>query len=344
MTDGPNGRINQKSPRMIDVARLAGVSHQTVSRVLNASPAVGPELTLRVQEAIQLLGYKRNPAARALASRRSMNLGVISFGISLYGPSLTLFGIAEASRDVGYTTSLITLANFKRETVRAAFDHLEEISVDGVIAVAPVQGAIDMVRGLADDLPLITFEPGAPNGPTSAAIDEVLGARLATRHLLERGHESVWHVSGPDGWLGTEARIRGWQQELAAHRRVAHEIIACENWSSGAGYRAGQHIAANREITAVFVANDQMSLGVLHALHEAGVRVPDDVSIVGFDDIPEAAHFLPALTTVRLDFDAVGRACVAMLMNAMQRKATGAAHLPAPKLVVRASTAGPRVR
>lgn len=154
----------------------------------------------------------------------------------------------------------------------------------------------------------------------------------------------MWHVSGPDGWLGTEAQIRGWQQELAAHRRVAHEIIACENWSSGAGYRAGQHIAANREITAVFVANDQMSLGVLHALHEAGVRVPDDVSIVGFDDIPEAAHFLPALTTVRLDFDAVGRACVAMLMNAMQRKATGAAHLPAPKLVVRASTAGPRVR
>lgn len=344
MTDGSSGRVSQKSPRMIDVARLAGVSHQTVSRVLNASPAVGPELTLRVQEAIKLLGYKRNPAARALASRRSMNLGVITFGASLYGPSLTLFGIAEASRQVGYTTSLITLADFKRDTVRAAFDHLEEVSVDGVIAVAPVQGAIDMIGGLADDLPLITFAPGAPSGPTSAAIDEVLGARLATRHLLECGHDSVWHVSGPEGWLGTDARIRGWRQELAAHRRVAHEIITGESWSARAGYRAGQHIAANREISAVFVANDQMSLGVLHALNEAGVRVPDDVSIVGFDDIPEAAYFLPALTTVRLDFDAVGRACVAKLMNAMKSQAAGAAHLPLPKLVVRASTAGPNQR
>src|ERR1700676_2923821 len=123
MTDGPNNRVVQKSPRMIDVAKLAGVSHQTVSRVLNASPAVGPELTLRVQEAIQLLGYKRNPAARALASRRSMNLGVISFGISLYGPSLTLFGITEAARKVGYTTSLVSLADCSRETFQEAFDH-----------------------------------------------------------------------------------------------------------------------------------------------------------------------------------------------------------------------------
>lgn len=210
---------------MMDVARLAGVSHQTVSRVLNASPAVGPELTLRVQEAIQLLGYKRNPAARALASRRSMNLGVISFGISLYGPSLTLFGIAEAARQAGYTTSLITLADFERQAVRAAFDHLEEASVDGVIAVAPFGRALDMIRGLAEDLPLITFEPGVVGKETSAAIDEVLGARLATRHLLDLGHETVWHVSGPEGWLGSDARIKGWREELAANRRVAHEIV-----------------------------------------------------------------------------------------------------------------------
>ena len=322
---------------MMDVARLAGVSHQTVSRVLNASPAVGPELTLRVQQAIQLLGYKRNPAARALASRRSMNLGVISFGISLYGPSLTLFGIAEGSRQAGYTTSLITLADFDRDAVRAAFEHLEEVSVDGVIAVAPHRGALDMIRGLAEDLPLITFEPGVTGRETSAAIDEVLGARLATRYLLDLGHEAVWHVSGPEGWLGTEARIRGWREELAANRRVAHEIVAGSDWSAAAGYRAGRRIAANREITAVFVANDQMSLGVLHALHEVGVQVPEDVSVVGFDDIPEAAHFLPPLTTVRLDFDAVGRACVTMLINTIQGRAPGDVVLPPPKLIERSS-------
>jgi DNA-binding LacI/PurR family transcriptional regulator len=215
MSDAINGRT-QKSPRMIDVARLAGVSHQTVSRVLNGSPSVGPELTLRVQEAIQLLGYKRNPAARALASRRSMNLGVISFGISLYGPSLTLFGIAEAARQVGYATSLITLGDVSRDTVRAAFDHLDEVSVDGVIAVAPFKSLMDVIRGLENSRPLVRFEPGVVDSPMSVAIDEVLGARLATRHLLELGHASVWHVAGPAGWLGTDARIKGWQQELAA--------------------------------------------------------------------------------------------------------------------------------
>lgn len=342
MTNATRGRSQQKSPRMVDVARLAGVSHQTVSRVLNASPAVGPELTLRVQEAIQLLGYRRNPAARALASRRSMNLGVISFGISLYGPSLTLFGIAEAAREVGYTTSLVTLADVNREAVGLALDHLEEISVDGVIVVAPVAGVMNMIRGLAENIPLVTFQPGVVDQPANAAIDEVLGGRLATRHLLDLGHETVWHVAGPAGWLGTDARIQGWQRELAARRRVAHEIIATEGWSATAGYAAGKRIAADRNITAVFIANDQMSLGVLHALYQAGRRVPEDVSIVGFDDIPEATYFLPSLTTVRLDFNSVGRTCVGILMSMINGKATNAVALPPPQLVVRSSTAPPR--
>jgi DNA-binding LacI/PurR family transcriptional regulator len=342
MTNGTNVRSNQKTPRMVDVARLADVSHQTVSRVLNASPAVGPELTMRVQKAIELLGYKRNPAARALASRRSMNLGVISFGISLYGPSLTLFGIAEAAREVGYTTSLVTLADVNREAVRSALDHLKEISVDGVIVVAPVQGALDMIRGLADNIPLVMFQPGVVDQPATAAIDEVLGGRLATRHLLDLGHETVWHVAGPAGWLGTDARIAGWQQELAARRRVAHEIIASDGWSAAAGYASGKRIAADPDIKAVFVANDQMSLGVLRALYEAGRQVPNDVSVVGFDDIPEATYFLPALTTVRLDFDSVGRTCVSLLLNMMRGKTGRAPTLPPPQLIVRSSTAAPR--
>ena len=339
--DATRRKAPQKSPRMQDVARLAGVSHQTVSRVLNASDAVGPELTQRVLQAIELLGYKRNPAARSLASRRSLNLGVISFGISLYGPSLTLFGIAEAARDVGYTTSLVTLADVREDTVRAAFRHLEEVLVDGVIVVAPVRGANDVIRRLAGDIPVVTFEPGVIDQPASVSLDEVLGARLATRHLLELGHASVWHVSGPSGWLGSEARIRGWQQELAAGRRVAHEVIEAENWSAAAGYDAGRRIAANREISALFVANDQMALGVLHALHEARLRVPEDVSVVGFDDIPEAGHFFPRLTTVRLDFYSVGLTCVAILMGMLGAKSSATRALPSPELIIRSSTSGP---
>lgn len=338
-----NERIEQKpsrkSPRMIDVAKLAGVSHQTVSRVLNASSAVRPEVTLRVQQAIQLLGYRRNPAARTLASRRSMNLGVITFGVSLYGPSLILFGIADAARQLDYTSSLITLADINHDTLREAFDHLREVSVDGVIVVAPVAGVSEMIRSLAGNLPVVTFEPGVYDRPDSVTIDEVLAARLATRHLLDLGHETVWHLSGPVGWLGAEARIRGWREELAARRKVAHELYVGEDWSAASGYSVGRRIARNRDVTAIFVANDQMALGLMHALHEAGRRVPQDLSVVGFDDIPEAAFFRPALTTVRLDFDAVGRVCVAVLMELMGAKAGSAVSPPAPKLVVRASTA-----
>jgi DNA-binding LacI/PurR family transcriptional regulator len=326
---------------MQDVARLAGVSHQTVSRVLNASHAVGPELTRRVLEAIELLGYKRNPAARTLASRRSMNLGVISFGIALYGPSLTLFGIAEAAREAGYTTSLVTLADVREDTVRSAFRHLEEVLVDGVIVVAPVRGANDMIRRLAGDIPVVTFEPGVIDHSAIISLDEVLGARLATRHLLELGHASVWHVSGPSGWLGSEARIKGWQQELASNRRVTHEVIEAGNWSAEAGYEAGRRIAANREITAAFIANDQMALGVLHALHEAQLRVPEDVSIVGFDDIPEASYFYPRLTTVRLDFYSVGQTCAATLMGMLGEKPSTSKPLPPPQLIIRSSTGRP---
>jgi DNA-binding LacI/PurR family transcriptional regulator len=326
---------------MIDVAKLAGVSHQTVSRVLNASPAVRPEVSLRVQQAIQLLGYKRNPAARTLASRRSMNLGVITFGVSLYGPSLTLFGIADAARQLDYTSSLITLADINRDTLRDAFDHLREVAVDGVIVVAPVIGASDMIRGLAGNLPLVAFEPGAEIRRDCVATDEAGAARLATRHLLELGHETVWHLSGPPGWLGSEARIRGWRDELAAARRVAHEIWVADDWSAAAGYRAGRRIAAEGGAMAVFVANDQMALGLIHALHEAGRRVPDEVSVVGFDDIPEAAFFQPALTTVRIDFDAVGRGCVASLMDLMGARTAGATQPPPPELIVRASSAPP---
>ncbi len=230
-----------------------------------------------------------------------------------------------------------------RETVRNAIAHLEEVSADGVVIVAPVNNVVEMIQGMNIELPIVSFEPGAIGKPTSAAVDEVLGARIATRHLLELGHQSVWHVAGPSGWLGADARIKGWRQELATNRRVAHELIEGEDWSVAAGYKAGRRVAADREITAVFVANDQMSLGLLCALHEAGLRVPQDVSVVGFDDIPELAFFLPPLTTVRLDFDRVGRACVAIMLEILRGShPLAATTVPLPELVLRASTTGPR--
>lgn len=326
---------------MSDVARLAGVSPQTVSRVLNRHPSVTPATRDRVQEAAKLLRYRPNASARALATRRTMNLGVVSIGHSQWGPSVALFGIADAARQAGYATSVVTLDKITRESMREAFNHLAAVAVDGIVVIAPVEDAVAAAEGMRADVPVVFFEPGADNGTTIVAIDEALGARRATRHLLGLGHETVWHVGGPEGWLGSEARIRGWQTELAAARAVTTEVIVGD-WSSASGYRAGQELGRHDDATAVFVANDQMALGVLKALGEAGRVVPGDISVVGFDDIPEAAFFQPALSTVRLDFTAVGHRCVARLL-AMIREETVEPEPPLqPELIVRATTAPPR--
>lgn len=331
----------RRTPVMRDVARLAGVSHQTVSRVLNASPMVSDDVRARVEAAVEQLGYRRNDSARALASRRTMNLGVVSVGTWQYGPSVLLFAITEAARDAGYRTSLIGLPSIDGSNMRAALDQLTRDSVDGIVIMAPLTAAATAVQGIRTDVPLVMFEPGLHNGTTLVSIDEALGARLATRHLLDLGHRTVHQVSGPAGWLGTEARLNGWRAELAAAGCVAHPPISGD-WSSRSGYHAGQVIAGDPQVTAVFVANDQMALGVYKALAEAGLSVPEDISVVGFDDTPEADIYHPALTTVRMDFAEVGRQCVDRLLRLIQGEVLEPTEAVRPELVVRASSAPPR--
>jgi len=324
---------------MSDVARLVGVSQQTVSRVVNGSANVRPEIRERVEDAIRQLQYRRNTAARALATSRTMNLGVLSFGLAQYGPSVALLGIVDEARKAGYTTSLVTLDDLGRDSMRKALGHLVSDSMDGIVVLAPVQSVMTALSGLSTGVPLVVFAPGADEGITNVAVDEVLGARLATRHLLELGHQTVWHVSGPEGWLGTEARIRGWRAELAAAGRVAHEHFEGD-WSAQSGYRVGHQIARNPEITAVFAANDQMALGVLSALNERGRSVPGDISVVGFDDVPESRFYRPGLTTVRLDFNEVGKRCVERILDLMKGSPLTPISRIQPELVIRFSTSG----
>lgn len=329
-----------RNPRMSDVARLAGVSQQTVSRVVNESTNVSAAVRATVENAIAQLRYRPNTAARALATRRSKNLGVVSFGTSQYGPTLALFGIAQSARSAGYATSLVTLDGVDRDTLRSALVHLVANSVDAIIVIAPVVGVMEVLEGLALGLPLVTFEPGVEQAGASVAVDDALGARLATQHLLDQGHVTVWHVSGPEGWLGSDARVRGWRMTLADSGRVAHKILLGD-WSSNSGYAAGLRVAADPAITAVFVANDQMAIGLLKALHDSGLRVPEDVSVVGFDDVPEAKYCQPALTTVRVDFDLVGRLCVERVLKLLDEAPVGPMVQLRPELIVRASVARP---
>ncbi|WP_237280511.1 LacI family DNA-binding transcriptional regulator [Subtercola vilae] len=329
----------ERSARMIDVARLAGVSQQTVSRVINEHPSVSPEARERVETAIRRLRYRRHPSARALASNRSLTIGVVSFGLAQYGPSVILTGVVDEAKRAGYSTSLVTIADPDHD-MRQAVDHLLAVPVDGIIIVAPIDAALRSARLLDIGVPLVVFEPGAVHVPGNVVTDEVSGSAAATRHLLELGHRTVHHVAGPAGWLGTTARIAGWQRSLAEAGLTSTPVIEGD-WTTDSGYRAGLRVAETAGVTAVFVANDQMALGVIKALTERGFDVPGDVSVIGFDDVPEAPYFIPALSTMHIDFDRVGRHAVARLVTLITGTTDAADRGVMPVLVERHSTGPP---
>lgn len=324
---------------MADVARLAGVSVQTVSRVVNDHPHVTAEVRERVKQAMAQLRYRRNPAARSLATRRTMSLGVVTYGLAQHGPSVALTGIVAEARSAGYTTNLVALAELDRVALSRAVGHLADDHVDGLVLLAPVQGAVSAIRGMHTDLPLVVFEPGGRPQPDTFAVDEVHGARLATEHLLGLGHHTVLHLSGPDGWLATEARVRGWRDALAAAGAVTLAPVPTA-WDARSGFAAAAHVART-DVTAVFAANDQTALGLIRGLVEHGLRVPDDVAVVGFDDFPESAFFNPPLTTVRVDFEALGRLAVAKILTLIAGEEPDPDTLVLPELIVRASSRPP---
>ncbi|WP_092862771.1 LacI family DNA-binding transcriptional regulator [Quadrisphaera sp. DSM 44207] len=326
---------------MADVAARAGVSHQTVSRVINGHPSVRPATRDRVERAIADLGYRPNTAARALVTRQSHAIGVVSAATAHYGPTSTLLGLEEAARAAGYVVSVTVLADVGAAAMRAAVEHLMVQSVDALVVIAPQDAAVDAARAVEAAVPLVTVEVSAAGGVHGVSVDQETGARLAVRHLLALGHATVHHVTGPLDWLEARARASGWRAALAEAGAAVPQPLGGD-WSPLSGYRAGQRLAAAAEpVTAVFAGNDQMAVGLVRALAEAGLDVPRDVSVVGFDDVPEAAFFAPPLTTVRQDFAELGRRCLQAVL-ARLAGAAPAARPVAPTLVVRDSTAPPR--
>ncbi len=329
---------------MADVARAAGVSHQTVSRVLNGSASVRPETRERVIRAVQELDYRRNSMARALVTGRSRTLGVVSFDTTLYGPASTLFGIERAAHAEGYFVSIASVRSLDRPSVLAAVEQLREQGVDGVLLITPQETAVEALLHLPRDMPVVAVEAGPEEAVPVVAVDQVAGAVEATRHLLELGHRSVWHVAGPSDWLEARQRTAGWMTALEEAGADAPPLLSGD-WSAQSGYDLGRRLATVRDVTAIFAANDQMALGILHALHEAGREVPRDLSVVGFDDIPEARFFTPPLTTVRQDFNEVGRQSLIMLLDEIgaSERSTERVVVP-PEFKLRQSTAPPRER
>jgi DNA-binding LacI/PurR family transcriptional regulator len=327
---------------MADVARAAGVSHQTVSRVLNGSASVRPETRERVVRAVRELDYRPNSMARALVTGRSRTLGVVSFDTTLYGPASTLFGIERAAHAEGYFVSIASVTSLDRASVLGAVEQLRSQGVDGVLLITPQETAVEALLHLPRDMPVVAVEAGPDEAVPVVAVDQVAGAVEATRHLLELGHHTVWHVAGPSDWLEARQRIQGWMTALEEAGANVPPLLSGD-WSAQSGYELGRRLATVRDVTAIFAANDQMALGILHALHETGREVPRDLSVVGFDDIPEARFFTPPLTTVRQDFNEVGRQSLVLLLDEI-----GAAQRSSERVVVRPefklrqSTAPPR--
>ncbi|ARJ06816.1 LacI family transcriptional regulator [Cnuibacter physcomitrellae] len=318
-----------------DVARLAGVSHQTVSRVLNDHPSVRPATRERVRTVIAELGYTPSRAARSLSMRRSGVIGILATSSAEYGPASCIQAIETAARSHGYTVSVADTGGIGPTEVRSSLDHLLSQQIEALAVIAPHGEALTAVETLPRALPRVMLQaPGHGTHP-GLAVDQAAGVGLAVAHLLELGHTSIAHIAGPSDWLDATARAAAFGAALDA-AGLAPAAILEGDWSAGSGYRIGLELAARRHITAVFSSNDQMALGLLHALHEGGVRVPDDISVVGFDDIPEAAHFWPPLTTVRQDFAELGRRCVDRLLGL---DADGPSVPIAPLLIPRRSTA-----
>jgi DNA-binding LacI/PurR family transcriptional regulator len=326
---------------MWDVAAVAKVSQKTVSRVINDAPNVSPEVRRRVQAAIRELGYRPNPAARALVTHRTHSIGVIAVGTPQFGPAMRVFSLERAARSHGYELALATPEDTSPTHIREALESLLARGVEGIVLEVPTELTID--PDLLAGVP-VSSNVGLIAGldrQVSVGVDQVGAGMLATGYLLDLGHLAVAHIGGPASWQAAGQRRDGW---VRAHRErgVTLPISFEGDWSARSGYAAGQRLLAEHpEITAVFVANDQMAMGLLRAAVEADRVVPDSLSVVGMDDVPEAEFQMVPLTTVGSDGLAISERILTELVAMIEGGPPADPVVIPNELVVRRSSGPP---
>jgi DNA-binding LacI/PurR family transcriptional regulator len=312
---------------MADVARAAGVSAQTVSRVSTGHPGVVASTRQQVLAAMKQLGYRPNSAAPALKNGEFSRL---------------LEAIATHASRAGYVITLMPVATPTQHGVLGAFTRLGELAVDAVIVVMEVHLLDAAMFVLPPGVHVVVVDSDAGDRYSVVDTDQADGARQAVQHLLDLGHHTVWHVAGPPESFAAGRRATAWRRVLEGAGRPVPSMYRGD-WSAESGYRAGLLLADEASCTAVFAGNDQMALGVLRALHEKQRIVPRDISVIGFDDIPDSASFIPPLTTIHQDFAEVGRRCFETALRQIRNQPVepGTSLVP-NRLVTRASTATPR--
>ncbi len=335
-----NAQQFTRGPAMRDVAAAAGVSAQTVSRVLNDHPNVQDGTRRRVLTAIEELGYRRNNTARALVTGRSKTIGVLTLATNNYSRSSLALGIELGAREAGYTVNSVT-SSLSVDALTDAVSRLVFQGVDGIIIAAPLHEAAENIRRITARVPTVNTDGSSRAGERTVGVDQDIAAVLATRHLLELGHKTVWHVAGPADWSDAASRLNSWRRTLQDAGCEVPPVLHGD-WSPESGYHHGLILGRKPEVTAILVASDEMAFGVLRALNELGRRAPEDVSVVGIDDIDLAAYAQPPLTTIRQSFEETGRRAVQRLVAQIAHpEEVTAPELVAPTLVIRGSTAPP---
>ncbi|HEY0789857.1 MAG TPA: LacI family DNA-binding transcriptional regulator [Chthoniobacterales bacterium] len=348
MRSSPRKRSNNLT--INDVAALAGVSYQTVSRVLNAMPHVSATTRERVQTVLRQVGFRPNMTARQLATQRSTTVGLVTFATSFFGPSQIMVNSEHAAKEMGLSFMFSSIVEQSAQEVRRAVDELCAHQVCGILIHLPWVVDLRDLREVCRNIPMVAVDSNFGFKCPSVFIDQESGSRKATRHLIDLGHRKIAYLRGPVFWRAAELRYRGWWKELKA-KGLEPGPVENGDWTAESGFEATKRLQKKwGECTAIVVANDQMALGSIRAFEESGVRVPKNVSVVGFDDIPEAGFYRPPLSTIKQDFAALGRLSMQCLMAQLQsppeyprirpiqptlieRKSTGSCSMPQDSLV-----------
>ncbi len=331
---------NPKQANIYDVARLAKVSHQTVSRVLNNNPSIRPETKTRVLKAMESLGYRPSLAARALASSRSKMLGILSSDTDFTGPAAMVHHMEAAARAQGYFVVTVGIDANDEESVQSGIDHLMKLGIEGLALVTPQLRAVEIARAAVSGIPVVTLDSMYRMDELAVSVDNFAGGAAATQHLIDLGHRNIIHISGPQGWFESTTRAAGYTSTML-NANLTPQVIDGD-WLIDTSYRIGRKLDIDsKEVTALFIANDRMSFGFMHAMRERGIEVPKRLSIVGFDDLEESTYSSPPLTTLRQDFKELGNRAMTLLLSEISGTSTKKLDRLIPELIKRGSTAAP---
>jgi LacI family transcriptional regulator len=326
---------------MLDVAKLCGVSYQTVSRVINNSPRVSTTTRRMVLKAIKDSGYHPNQLARSLKTHRSSILEVITFGVETFIPRELIVAMGRASIELGYSLMFTDIPNDGPDEENRLYAHLNSGLCDGAILTAPVDSRLfEKINTDPPPLPIIQIRNQRGSTAPSVVIDQYYGGQLAIQHLLELSHQRVAEIHAPLIYHEALSRHTAFIDTLHAHGLEPTDYIEAAEWMPQDGYQAAnQLLDRDGSFTGLVVSNDYLALGAILALNEHGFHIPDDISIIGFDDTPESAYYTPPLTTIRQDYDALGTESIHYLVELINNpSASTHQRVLMPQLIVREST------